>query len=111
MEPTVVGLAEAIDRRRELHRQLVRVRGVLRMDFEGWELRPLDGQLKPPPEAKLWIDLGFVPQSKWKSYRDEFHRYPVEVVATLNADDHGHMSLYPAALRNVKSVTRFKSDA
>ena len=98
---------EAIAQRRQLHKKKVRVRGVYTVGREHSALESLSepNVLDRQGRHQIWIQFPALRKSEVKHRPEEYHRSPVEIYGTFNADGHGHMSVYAAEI-NMIEITK-----
>lgn len=110
MEVPLLTVEEAIAPCRTLHRKQVRVRGVLSLAFEDHTLRPPGMRKRSREGARLWVRLPSVGKDKREAFKKESEDALVEIVGTLDADDHGHMRALPATIRDIVELKRVSQE-
>ena len=104
MDIPTLTVDEAIAQRQQLHKKKVRVRGVLTLKFEHSGLRSLDQTRATDKDGRseIWIRFPSLRKSEAQAFTKEYHQAEVEIYGTFNADDHGHMSGFVAALSTLE---------
>jgi len=112
MESRTYSVDEVIAERRQLHRQQVRVRGILSLAFEDCSLRP-PGMRKRSRECerKLWVQVPQMKRAKYEEFKRDFEDRLVEILGMLDVDDHGHMSVHPATLKGIVAIKMVTEDS
>jgi len=99
VETPALTVDEAIGQRELLHGQVIRVQGLLNIQFENQTLSP--PELTDPidqPERRIWVSFPTLRKVKQEEFRQEYDRMIVDLVGTLHADRHGHLDMFAAEI-------------
>jgi len=95
----LLALSEVIGRSGELDGKRLRVQGRLSLDFEDMTLRPPDlPKRSRDTSRKLWVRLPTAKKGDLEQLRERYSNAVVEVLGTLDANDHGHLDMLPATI-------------
>lgn len=99
---------DVIEHLDQMHGRSVRVAGVLQLEFECdclWHMPKSERVDSLPYRSSLWVHLDAGCQSLGAEALHKFKGRRVVVTGVIDAQDSGHMGLWPAAIL-VSSVTK-----